>query len=152
MTSHLPSLETLVHALENGIVSALDGDMFSHRQLEVYRRRMTRLAGIVKFIQLAQQFIVPTRVVLNRNGYHLSDCVWSLDECKEGPDTCNCLSLFDAPEKYFIVQEVNHVVLRMIESPKTCLEKARSSVRHPNIGKEDETETQCVNPEFEKEE
>ncbi|GFT56462.1 hypothetical protein NPIL_479941 [Nephila pilipes] len=149
MTSHLPSLETLVHALENGIVSALDGDMFSHRQLEVYRRRLTRLAGIVKFIQLAQQFIVPTRVVLNRHGYHLSDCVWSLDECKEGPDTCNCMSLFDAPEKYFIVQEVNHVVLRDGSNhPKTCLEKARCQCKASKHWERRRNETQYVNPEF----
>ncbi|GFS71772.1 hypothetical protein NPIL_289421 [Nephila pilipes] len=33
MTSHIPSLETLVNGLENGIVSALDGDMFSQRSL-----------------------------------------------------------------------------------------------------------------------
>ncbi|GFT25390.1 hypothetical protein NPIL_19091 [Nephila pilipes] len=143
MTSHLPSLETLVHALENGIVSALDGDVFSHRELEVYRRRLTRLAGIVKFIQLAQQFIVPTRVA------RISPQRLCLDECKEGPDTCNCLSLFDAPEKYFIVQEVNHVVLRDGSNhPKTCLEKARCQRKTSKHWERRRNETLCVNPEF----
>ncbi|GFS39934.1 hypothetical protein NPIL_276641, partial [Nephila pilipes] len=77
-------------------------------------------AGTVKFKQLAQQFIVLTQVVLNQTGYYLSDCVWSLNECEEGSDKCNCVRLFDAFERYFTVQEVKHVV-----TPNRCVEKAR---------------------------
>ncbi|GFS53467.1 hypothetical protein NPIL_44491 [Nephila pilipes] len=149
MTSHLPSLETLVHSLENRIAFELESDVFSHRKLEIYRRQLTRLAGIIKFIQLAQQFIVPARVVLNRHRYYLSNCVWSLDGCKEGSDTFNCMSLFDAPEWYFIVQEVNHVVLRDGSShPKTCLEKTRCQCKASKHWERRRNETQCVNPEF----
>ncbi|GFU05220.1 hypothetical protein NPIL_426411 [Nephila pilipes] len=112
MTSHLPSLETLVHALENGIVSALDGDMFSHRQLEVYRRRLTRLAG--------------------------------LDECKEGPDACSCMSLFDARKVFLLLQEVNHVVLRDgSDHPKTCLEKKPDASVNGKHWERRRNETQC---------
>ncbi|GFX29482.1 hypothetical protein TNCV_4498771 [Trichonephila clavipes] len=102
-----PSLDTLFTASENGLIPALDDP-----QLVFYRRRLIRFAGILKFQQLLKQFPIPIKLVQREYGFHLSGCVWSVDECKEGPDTYNCFDLFDEPEEYFIVKELNHMTLR----------------------------------------
>ncbi|GFX46313.1 hypothetical protein TNCV_1234291 [Trichonephila clavipes] len=64
------------------------------------------------FQELSKLYPVPVKVVKNENGFHITDCVWSTENCTEGPDTCECYSLFKEPEKYFIVKQFDHVVVR----------------------------------------
>lgn len=33
-----------------------------------------------------------TEMVSSVNGEHFKDCPWSDDSCREGPDTCHCMS------------------------------------------------------------
>ncbi|GFY04950.1 uncharacterized protein TNCV_2176061 [Trichonephila clavipes] len=67
--------------------------------LSSYRRRLERLAGILKFQELLKLHPFPVKVVMNENGFHITDCVWSTENCTEGPDTCECCFLFIEPEK-----------------------------------------------------
>ncbi|GFT31903.1 hypothetical protein TNCV_3887831 [Trichonephila clavipes] len=93
--------------------------------LSYHRRRLERLAGILKFQALSKLYPVPVKVVKNENGFHITDCVWSTENCTEGPDTCDCYSLFKEPEKYFIVKQFDHVVVRDGSiHHKDCLIKA----------------------------
>ncbi|GFX38267.1 hypothetical protein TNCV_193191 [Trichonephila clavipes] len=93
--------------------------------LSSYKRRLERLAGILKFQELLKMYPVPVKVVKNENGFHITDCVWSTENCTEGPDTCECYFLFNEPEKYFIVKQLDHVVVRDGSiHHKDCLTKA----------------------------
>ncbi|GFX74682.1 hypothetical protein TNCV_3121121 [Trichonephila clavipes] len=91
-----------------------------------YRRRLEHLAGILKFQELLKQYPIPVKVVLNKHGFHVSDCIYSKENCTEGPNTCNCYFLFNEPEKYFIVKQLDHAVVRdgSIHG-KDCLRKAQ---------------------------
>ncbi|GFY50448.1 hypothetical protein TNIN_300091 [Trichonephila inaurata madagascariensis] len=104
------SLETLISELEKNIIAGMLQENTS--QLLPYRRRLERLAGILKFQQLLKQYPIPVKVILNEHGFHISDCIYSRENCTERPDTCNCYYLFDQPEKYFIVKQLDHVVVR----------------------------------------
>ncbi|GFT96127.1 hypothetical protein TNCV_3225521 [Trichonephila clavipes] len=42
-----------------------------------YKRRLERLAGILKFQELLKMYPVPVKVVKNENGFHITDCVWT---------------------------------------------------------------------------
>ncbi|GFW89704.1 hypothetical protein TNCV_1025881 [Trichonephila clavipes] len=79
--------------------------------LSSFKRRLERLAGILKFQELLKIYPVPVKVVKNENGFHIRDCVWSTENYTEGPDTCECYFLFKEPEKYFIVKQLDHVVV-----------------------------------------
>ncbi|GFV25977.1 hypothetical protein TNCV_2693431 [Trichonephila clavipes] len=86
---------------------------------------LERLAGILKFQELLKMYSVPVKVVKNENGFHITDCVWSTENCSEGPNTCECYFLFNEPEKYFIVKQLDHVVVRDGSiHHKDCLTKA----------------------------
>ncbi|GFT39739.1 hypothetical protein TNCV_4869261 [Trichonephila clavipes] len=93
--------------------------------LSSYKRRLERLVGILKFQELLKMYPVPVKVVKNENGFHITDCVWSTEKCTEGPDTCECYFLFNEPERYFIVKQLDHVVVRDGSiHHKDCLTKA----------------------------
>ncbi|GFT88220.1 hypothetical protein TNCV_2893791 [Trichonephila clavipes] len=117
------SMKTLITELEENIVPGmLEETVFN---LSYHRRRLERLAGILKFQELSKLYPVPVKVVKNENGFHITDCVWSTENCTEGPDTCGCYSLFKEPEKYFIVKQFDHVVVRDGSiHHKDCLRKA----------------------------
>ncbi|GFV02798.1 hypothetical protein TNCV_2789831 [Trichonephila clavipes] len=53
--------------------------------LSSYKRRLERLAGILKFQELLEMYPVPVKVVKNENGFHITDCVWSTENCTEEP-------------------------------------------------------------------
>ncbi|GFV75385.1 hypothetical protein TNCV_1482311 [Trichonephila clavipes] len=116
------SMKTLITELEENIVPGmLQETVFN---LSYRRRRLERLAGILKFQELSKLYPVPVKVVKNENGFHITDCVWSTENFTEGPDTCECY-LFKEPEKYFIVKQFDHVVLRDGSiHHKDCLRKA----------------------------
>ncbi|GFW87052.1 hypothetical protein TNCV_1922781 [Trichonephila clavipes] len=93
--------------------------------LSSYKRRLERLAGILKFQELLKMYPVPVKMVKNENGFHITDCVWSTENCTEGSDTCECYFLFKEPDKYFIVKPLDHVVVRDGSiHHKDCLTKA----------------------------
>ncbi|GFW38789.1 hypothetical protein TNCV_3881561 [Trichonephila clavipes] len=117
------SLKTLISELEKNIVPGMLQENASN--LSSYKRRLERLAGILKFQELLKMYPVPVKVVKNENGFHITDCVWSTENCTEGPDTCECYFLFNEPEKYFIVKQLDHVVVRDGSiHHKDCLTKA----------------------------
>ncbi|GFT80156.1 hypothetical protein TNCV_2241321 [Trichonephila clavipes] len=104
------SLKTLISELEENIVPGMLQENISN--LSSYRRRLERLAGILKFQELLKLHPVSVKVVMNENGFPITDCVWSTENCTERPDTCECYFLFKEPEKYFIVKQFHHVVVR----------------------------------------
>ncbi|GFX70255.1 hypothetical protein TNCV_4616921 [Trichonephila clavipes] len=117
------SLKTLISELEENMVPGMLQENVSN--LSSCRRRLERLAGILKFQELLKLYPVPVKVVMNENGFHITDCVWSTENCTEGPDTCECYFLFNEPENYFIVRQFDHVVVRDVSIyHKDCLRKA----------------------------
>ncbi|GFY30465.1 hypothetical protein TNCV_3522281 [Trichonephila clavipes] len=117
------SLKTLIFELEKNIVPGMLQENSSN--LSSYKRRSERLAGILKFQEHLKMHTIPVKVVKNENGFHITDCVWSTENCAEGPDTCECYFLFNEPEKYFIVKQLDHVVVRDGSiHHKDCLTKA----------------------------
>ncbi|GFT59667.1 hypothetical protein NPIL_132151 [Nephila pilipes] len=76
--------------------------------LEVYHR-LTRLA-IVKLYNSLNGLSCPPSG-FEPAGYHLNGVCLSLDEYKEGPDQCNCMSLFGL-RKVFLLSRSESVVLR----------------------------------------
>ncbi|GFW70155.1 uncharacterized protein TNCV_4467141 [Trichonephila clavipes] len=102
------SLKTLISELEENIVPGMLQEYISN--LSSYRRRLERLAGILKFQELLNLHPFPVKVVIKENGFHITDCVWSTENCPEGPDTCECCFLFKESEKHFIVKQFDHVV------------------------------------------
>ncbi|GFT80115.1 hypothetical protein TNCV_4764031 [Trichonephila clavipes] len=48
--------------------------------LSFFIRRLERLAGILKFQELLKLHPIPVKVVLNENGFHITDCVWSTEK------------------------------------------------------------------------
>ncbi|GFT78752.1 hypothetical protein TNCV_1805451 [Trichonephila clavipes] len=102
------SLETLISELEKYIISSILQEDAS--QLLPYRRKLERLADIVKFQELMKQYPIPVKVVVNELGFYILNCIYSREESTEGPVTCNCYYLFDEPEKYFIVKQLDQVV------------------------------------------
>ncbi|GFU03509.1 hypothetical protein TNCV_2257281 [Trichonephila clavipes] len=104
------SMKALISELEeNNVPGMIQETMFN---LSYHRRRLERLAGILKFQERSKLYPVPVKVVKNENGFHIKDCVWSTENCIDGPETCECYSLFKEPEKYFIVKQFDHVVVR----------------------------------------
>ncbi|GFU01468.1 hypothetical protein TNCV_4877071 [Trichonephila clavipes] len=117
------SLKTLISELEENIVPGMLQENISN--LSSYRRRLERLAGVFQFQELLKLLSVPVKVVMNENGFHITDCFWSTENCTEGPYTCECYFLFKEPEKYFIVKQFDHVVVRDGSIlHKECLRKA----------------------------
>ncbi|GFY58549.1 uncharacterized protein TNIN_198131 [Trichonephila inaurata madagascariensis] len=66
-------------------------------QLLPYRRRLERLAGIVKFQELLKQYPISVKVVLNEHGYHISDCTYIREKCTEEPDTLPAIPVVSDP-------------------------------------------------------
>ncbi|GFS97961.1 hypothetical protein TNCV_2018991 [Trichonephila clavipes] len=117
------SLKTLISELEKNIVPRMLQENASN--LSSYKRRLERLAGILKFQEHLKMYSVPVKVVKNEKGFHITDCVWNTEKCTEGPDTCECYLIFNEPEKYFIVKQLDHVVVRDGSiHHKDCLTKA----------------------------
>ncbi|GFS97556.1 hypothetical protein TNCV_4488101 [Trichonephila clavipes] len=79
------SLKTLISELEKNIVPGMLQENASN--LSSYKRRLERLAGILKFQELLKMCPVPVKVAKNENEFHITDCVWSTENCTEGPDT-----------------------------------------------------------------
>ncbi|GFS93755.1 hypothetical protein TNCV_798641 [Trichonephila clavipes] len=103
------SMKTLITELEENIVPGiLQETVFN---LSYHRRRLERLVGTLKFQKLSKLYPIPVKVVKNENGFHITDCVWSTQNCIGGPDTCECYSLFKET-KNFIVKQFDHVVVR----------------------------------------
>ncbi|GFV86687.1 hypothetical protein TNCV_4185401 [Trichonephila clavipes] len=72
------SLKTLISELEKNIVPGMLQENASN--LSSYKRRLERLAGILKFQELLKMYPVPVKVVKNENGFHITDCVWTADQ------------------------------------------------------------------------
>ncbi|GFW36325.1 uncharacterized protein TNCV_3712461 [Trichonephila clavipes] len=82
-------LKTLISELEENIVPGMLHENISN--FSSYRRRMERLAGILKFQELLKLHPVPVTVVMNENGFHITDCVWIVsDPCSCQPDCLVC--------------------------------------------------------------
>ncbi|GFU48686.1 uncharacterized protein TNCV_4751961 [Trichonephila clavipes] len=75
------SLKTLISELEKNIVPGMLQENASN--LSSYKRRLERLAGILKFQELLKMYPVPVKVVKNENGFHITDCVWKKIELRE---------------------------------------------------------------------
>ncbi|GFU92149.1 uncharacterized protein TNCV_1789211 [Trichonephila clavipes] len=81
------SLKTLISELEKNIVPGMLQENASN--LSSYKRRLERLAGILKFQELLKMYPIPVNVVKNENGFHITDCIWIVS----APCSCqpNCL-------------------------------------------------------------
>ncbi|GFS51606.1 hypothetical protein TNCV_550131 [Trichonephila clavipes] len=112
--------------IHDGFISRIPGmlqENFSN--LSSYKRKLERLAGILKFEELLKMYPISVKVAKNENGFHIMDCVWNTENCTEEPDTCECYFLFNEPEKYFIVKQLDPVVVRDGSiHHKDCLTKA----------------------------
>ncbi|GFS80740.1 hypothetical protein TNCV_86591 [Trichonephila clavipes] len=75
------SLKTLISELEENIVRGMLEENISN--LSSYRRRLERLEGILKFQELLKLHPVPVKVLKIENGFHITDCVWSTENCTE---------------------------------------------------------------------
>ncbi|GFU20799.1 hypothetical protein TNCV_4823421 [Trichonephila clavipes] len=93
--------------------------------LSSYRRRLERLAGILKFQELLKMYSIPVKVVKNENGFHITDCVWSTENCTEGPNTLVNVIFYLTNPRSILLKQLDHVVVRD-ESihHKDCLTKA----------------------------
>lgn len=69
-----------------------------NERLQTYDYR----SSILYFQVLARRFNSRLRFLLNGKGkFHLSDCFWSLENVKYGPDTCHCRNSLTNPEAFF---------------------------------------------------
>ncbi|GFQ89108.1 hypothetical protein TNCT_353391 [Trichonephila clavata] len=102
----MASLDLLISQLEKKIIPALEN---GESEMLSCKFRLKQLAGIIRFHELLKHFPIPVKIVLSTYGFHLSNCAYSADECT---GSCLCYEHLVNPEKYFIVKELNQVVLR----------------------------------------
>ncbi|GFX86147.1 uncharacterized protein TNCV_2560291 [Trichonephila clavipes] len=80
------SLKTVISELEKNIVPGILQENASN--LSSYRRRLERLAGILKFQELLKLYPFPVNLVMNEKGFHSTDCVWLSGRGEVPPHDC----------------------------------------------------------------
>ncbi|GFS93713.1 hypothetical protein TNCV_798391 [Trichonephila clavipes] len=117
------SMKTLITELEENIVPGmLEETVFN---LSYHRRRLERLAGILKF-QEPRNCIPFGQGGKNENGFHIRIASGVRKTALKDQTYCECYSLFKEPEKYFIKNNLSsrRCTGWINTSKKDCLRKA----------------------------